>query len=116
MLAVVIVNWNDTAASIRALRSIQATEPVVAILVDNASADDPTAAVLAAEPATQVVRLSANGGYAAAGNHGVRAAEAAGATQVLVMNNDAELAPDASTASRPRYREHPGAVLAPLIV
>jgi GT2 family glycosyltransferase len=116
MLAVVIVNWNDTAASIRALRSVRATEPVVTILVDNASPDDPTAAVLAAQPETQMLRLAANEGYAAACNRGVRAAAAAGAEHVLVMNNDAELAPDALDRLAAAAREHPGAVLAPLIV
>jgi len=116
MIAVVIVNWNDTAASIRALRSVQTSEPVLTILVDNASLDDPTAAVRDALPGTQVLRLPANCGYAAACNHGVRAAVAAGAEHLLVMNNDAELAPEALDRLVAADRQHPGSVLAPLIV
>jgi GT2 family glycosyltransferase len=116
MLAVVIVNWNDTTASIRALRSVEATEPVLTILVDNSSLDDPTGAVLAAKPEAQILRLPANRGYAAACNHGVRAAAAAGAEHVLVMNNDAELAPEALDLLAAAERDRPGCVLAPLIV
>jgi GT2 family glycosyltransferase len=116
VLAVVIVNWNDTAASIRALRSVRSTDPVLPILVDNHSRDDPTAAVLEACPDAVVDRLAENAGYAAACNHGVRIGAALGADRVLVMNNDAELATDALDRLAAAHHEHPGCVLAPLIV
>jgi N-acetylglucosaminyl-diphospho-decaprenol L-rhamnosyltransferase len=116
MIAVVIINWNDTAASVRALCSVHATETVIPILVDNDSREDPTPEVLAARPDALVERLTENGGYAAACNHGIRAAAAAGADRVLVMNNDAELAPDALDRLAEADREHPGCILAPLIV
>src|SRR5262245_9259112 len=116
MLAVVIVNWNDTNASIRALRSVRASEPVAAYLVDNASADDPSPAVAATCPDVRVERMPANLGYAAACNHGVRAAIAAGADRVLVMNNDAVLTSDALDRMNEAHGQHPGTVIAPLIV
>ncbi len=116
MLAVVIVNWNDTDASIRALRSVGASEPAIAILVDNHSHDDPTAAVVASCPDAAVERLGENTGYAAACNHGIRIAAARGADRVLVMNNDAELASDALDRLTAADRSRPGCILAPLIV
>jgi GT2 family glycosyltransferase len=116
VLAVVIVNWNDTEASIRALRSARSTRPVLPILVDNNSRDDPTAAVFEACPDAVVERLSRNAGYAAACNHGIRLGAARGADRILVMNNDAELAVDALDCLDTVDREHPGCVLAPLIV
>jgi GT2 family glycosyltransferase len=116
MLAVVVVNWNDTNASIRALKSVRASEPVVSYLVDNASSDDPSAAVAAACPEVRVERLPTNLGYAAACNHGVRMAIATGADRVLVMNNDATLASDALDRMNEAHGQHPGTVVAPLIV
>lgn len=111
-----IVNYNDADASIRALQSIRSSETVLAVLVDSSSVDDPTAAVAAACPDARVERMSENLGYAAACNHGVRRAIAAGADHVLVMNNDAVLAPDALDQLHAAEREHAGSIIAPLIV
>jgi GT2 family glycosyltransferase len=116
MLAVVIVNWNETNASIRALQSVHASSPVVSFLVDSDSADDPSDTVARACPDVRIERLPANLGYAAACNHGVRSAIAAGAERVLVMNNDAVLAPGALDRMDHAERERPGSVIAPLIV
>jgi GT2 family glycosyltransferase len=116
VIAVVVVNWNDTPASIRALRSRGARDDVLPILVDNASAVDPTDAVVSRCPGALVTRLAANRGYAAACNHGVDVAARAGATHVLVMNNDAELTPGALDALRQADEELPGRLLAPVIV
>lgn len=116
MLAVVVVNWNDTNASIRALQSVRASKPVRSILVDNASPEDPSAAVASMRPEVHVERLPENLGYAAACNHGVRMAIATGADRVLVMNNDAILAPDALDRMDEAHDQHPGTIIAPLIV
>ena len=116
MLAVVVVNFNDTMASIRALRSAASADPVMLILVDNCSDEDPTAAVTASCPDAVVERLAENSGYAAACNHGVQVGAARGADRVLVMNNDAELTAGALDRLTAADREHPGCILAPLIV
>lgn len=116
LIAVVVVNWNDTAASLRALESIKVRPDVLRVLVDNHSDDDPTAEVGTALADVVVERLSTNAGYAAACNEGVRVGVARGATHVLLMNNDAELDADALDAFAAADAEHPGSILAPVIV
>jgi GT2 family glycosyltransferase len=116
VVAVVVVNWNDTSASIRALNSAQSTVPLLRILVDNASPIDPSAAVLVSCPGTIVERLPVNRGYAAACNHGIDVAAMHGASHVLIMNNDAELAPDALDKLIAAETDLPGCLLAPVIV
>ncbi|HEY6425739.1 MAG TPA: glycosyltransferase family 2 protein [Acidimicrobiales bacterium] len=114
--AVIVVNWNDTSASIRALRSARAKSQLLRILVDNGSATDPRPEVLARCPGSVVERLPANRGYAAACNRGIEIAATRGASHVLIMNNDAELARDALDELMAADTEIPGRVLAPLIV
>ena len=116
MIAVVVVNWNDTASSVRALLSARAADDVLPVLIDNASEDDPTGAVTAACPAAVVERLEYNRGYAAACNRGVAVAAEHGATHVLVMNNDAVLAAGALDQLSAASRQLPNCVLAPVIV
>lgn len=116
MLGVVVVNWNDAEASVGALRSARAAAPVVRVLVDNASEEDPRPAVAAAVPDAIVVRRPTNGGYAAGCNAGVDVALAAGAESVLVLNNDARLAPGALDRLAAVDATSPGRILAPLVV
>jgi GT2 family glycosyltransferase len=116
VIAVLVVNWNDEAASIRALRSVPATEKVLPVLVDNGSDVDPTEAVRDASVGARIERLKANRGYGAACNHGVAVAEKFGATHVLLMNNDAELEPGALDQLVAADRDFPGCLLAPVIV
>jgi len=86
------------------------------ILVDNASDIDPCDAVRASCPETVIERLPANRGYAAACNHGVDVAARRGASHILIMNNDAELAHDALDQLMAADADLPGRLLAPLIV
>lgn len=114
-LGVVVVNWNDAEASVAALRSAGPGD-VIRVLVDNASTEDPRPTVGSELPDAILVPLSRNGGYAAGCNAGVEAAIEAGATRVLVLNNDATLEPGALAALAAADEETPGRVLAPLIV
>lgn len=116
MIAVLVVNWNDAPASARALDSARAASEVMPILVDNASDTDPTFEVRSGCPVARIERLPSNRGYAAACNHGVEVAIQAGASHILVMNNDAVLAPGALDALRAADTDLPGRVLAPVIV
>jgi GT2 family glycosyltransferase len=116
VIAVVVVNWNDEQTSVRALQSVRASDPTLPILVDNASTIDPTTLVKATVPNICVERMAANAGYAAACNRGVEVAMAIGAEHVLLMNNDAELLPDALDRLVAVDRVRPGRILAPLIV
>lgn len=112
-----VVAWNDLERTLNSLRSIEETHPgALLVLVDNASEDDPTAVVRSHLPAARVVRLSSNRGYAGGCNAGVEAALAAGATHVLLLNNDATLEPGALDALLDANSAHPNAILAPLIV
>ncbi len=116
MLGAVIVNWNDTAATITALCSVQASQPVLRVLVDNDSSDDPTCETLSIFPDAIVDRCGRNSGYAAACNRGVRAALEHGASHVMIMNNDAQLASDALDELVRADRNCSGRILAPLVV
>lgn len=116
MVGVVVVNWNETAMSLRALCSACANDDVLPVLVDNGSDDDPTPDVRETLPHAVVVRLSENAGYAAGGNAGVRAAMARGAQHVLLLNNDAVLEPEAIETLAQVAETVPRSILAPLIV
>jgi len=64
------------------------------ILVDNGSTDNSVEAVKAKFPDTEILALAENRGFAAGCNVGLRRALEAGADYVLLVNNDATVAPD----------------------
>ncbi len=110
---VAIVVAHDSADALPACLAALAREGVPALVVDNASRD---ASVAVAEAAgARVVRNARNEGYGRANNRGVRAAE--GASYVLIVNPDVELAPGAAGALLAAARDWPDAgLLAPRIV
>lgn len=105
-------HWERTAESVRSLLDSE-LPPRWIIIVDNASPDDSCAKIgqwLASTdrplsviddssplPSTPLVLLTQarNGGYAAGNNAGMRLALKLGADAVLILNNDARLAPSA---------------------
>lgn len=101
-VAVVVVNWNRCDDTLACLASLAATSYAAqhapdawrVILVDNGSADGTVSAVRSRFPATDVVALPANGGFAVGCNVGLRRALAGGADYVLLANNDTVVAPD----------------------
>src|SRR5262249_58110863 len=81
--------------------------------VDNASADDPCAALRAEFPWTRVIRNRVNGGWAGGNNVGIRAADA---DWVVLLNNDTVAAPDLAHRLLRAAEAHPRyAVLGPVI-
>jgi GT2 family glycosyltransferase len=64
------------------------------LLVDNGSTDGSLEIVCEAFPSVDVLALPQNRGFAAGTNAGIRSAMAAGADAVLLVNNDAIVAPD----------------------
>src|SRR5271166_627962 len=94
-LWIVAVNYNgleDTRKCLRSLRS--AAHPRLSVvLVDNASAADPTAVLRAEFPWCHFVRNAANGGWAGGNNTGAAYALERGADQVLLLNNDTTVSP-----------------------
>ena len=85
-----VLNWNrreDTLACIASLLR-SSYEPLRVLVCDNGSTDDTSAAVRSQFPGVEVLELGRNLGFAAGMNAGIRHALAAGAEQVLLLNND----------------------------
>ncbi len=81
-----------TAACVAALE--RSTEPVRVVIVDNASPDGSGERVRARFPQHDFLPIAHNLGYAGGNNRGIEWALAQGAERVLVINDDAEAAPD----------------------
>lgn len=102
--------WNRVDETLACLRSLAAAELGGAriMVVDNGSRDGTIERVRADFPAVAVVALPENRGFAGGNNVGIAAALDAGAAGVLLLNNDARVAPDflppllAAIASAPR--------------
>ena len=109
----VVVNWNGGEALLECLRSLggaSGMEPVIQ-LVDNGSGDGSAEAAEVCFPGLLVRRLGSNTGFAAGANAGIRAARAAGADLVFLLNSDAVLAPGALAALVEAAGRDPGAGL-----
>jgi GT2 family glycosyltransferase len=117
-VGVVVVNWNETALSLTCLRSVLATAPpgALAVLVDNGSSDDPTLEIRRELPQVVVVRLDANGGYAAGCNAGAEEALALGVDYLFFLNNDATVEEHTVAALLAAARRRPDAIFGPKIV
>lgn len=102
-LAIVIVNYNTSALLKDCLLSVQQSEGHYALktcVVDNASADDSVAMVLANFPDVHVIASPKNGGFAKANNMGLRyfGFGEGGKTSpryALLLNPDTKLPPEA---------------------
>lgn len=94
-IVAVVVNYDGVADTVECLGSLRTSRDVRlrTIVVDNGSSSPLS---LPAEfEDVDVVRLETNLGFAGGVNAGIRLALKAGADAVLVMNNDAVIAPDA---------------------
>jgi GT2 family glycosyltransferase len=107
---VVPVNFNGLEDTRQCLRSLARLAPAAnVVVVDNASADDPTAVLAAEFPWAHVVRNRVNGGWSGGNNAGIRYALARGAEYVVLLNNDTVVRPDlvgrllAAAAAHPEY-------------
>lgn len=107
-VTVVIPNWNGRPHLPECLAALAAQRfrDFEVLLVDNASADDGVAWTAAHHPEVRVVRRAANGGFAAAVNHGIRASRG---EYVALLNNDTVVHPEwlaalvGALAARPDY-------------
>jgi len=95
LVYVVILNWNRRDDTLACLASMaQSTyQPRRILLVDQGSTDGSVEAVRRRFPAVEVVQTGGNTGFARGMNAGIRHALAAGATDVLLLNNDTIVAP-----------------------
>ncbi|RVX46659.1 GT2 family glycosyltransferase [Nonomuraea polychroma] len=96
MLAVVIVTYHSSAVIMDCLKSVrvalQGEGPAKVVVADNASGDDTVELVRRTDPEAEVVQMGRNAGFAAGVNAGVAAAPGC---DVLVLNPDIRLEPDA---------------------
>jgi len=90
-LAIVILNWNAAADTIRCVRQIAAWDrlkPTIWV-VDNGSTDDSAELISHECPDVRLIRNSANLGFAEGNNRGIHEALAMGNAPILLLNNDA---------------------------
>src|SRR3954468_5241098 len=92
----VVLNWNGRDDTLACLRSLERLDwpSHETIVVDNGSSDGSVDAIEAEHPAVTVIANGRNLGFAAGNNVGLRAAQAAGADYVMLLNNDTLVAPD----------------------
>jgi GT2 family glycosyltransferase len=93
-VAIVIVNFNGTADTLKCLESLQKLEyhRCLTIVVENGSSPDASAEIAAAHPWAKVIRREENGGWAGGNNEGIRYALEQGVEQVILLNNDTTVA------------------------
>ena len=96
---VVILNWNNVADTLECVESVLKSEyPRLACwVVDNGSDEDPSDRVGEHFPSARVIRLANNLGYSGGNNVGLKLAMDQEAQYVLLLNNDATVAPDTIT-------------------
>ncbi len=95
-VTIVVLNWrrpDDTLACLESLHAA-ALGGARVLVVDNGSHDDTIERIHARFPDQEILTLLENRGYAGGNNAGIRAALMAGAKAVLLLNNDAVVAPD----------------------
>jgi GT2 family glycosyltransferase len=107
----IVLSWNGREDTLACLRSLQAAldDDTAVVVVDNASDDGSAAAVREQFPDVDVVENERNLGFSGGNNVGIRHALEHGARWVVLVNNDAVLAPDAIVALRATARARPKA-------
>lgn len=95
-MVAVVLNWNNLPDTLECVRSLLRSEysNLAVWVVDNGSRDDPTPELRREHPEIRVLRNAKNLGYGGGNNSGLRLAMAEGAAYVLLLNNDAVVAPD----------------------
>jgi GT2 family glycosyltransferase len=108
---VIVLSWNgkrDTLACLDSLRRL-GRDDVAVVCVDNGSVDGSVEAIREQHPKVELIENGSNLGYSGGNNAGIRHALERGARWVVLLNNDAVIAPDAIDAFELAARAHPGA-------
>ncbi len=103
---VCVLNWNGREDTLRCVASIEGAAGIV--VADNGSRDGSLEA-LRAVPGIELVENGANLGFSGGNNAAIRRALERGAGWVVLLNNDATLAPDALDAFAAAAARHPDA-------
>ena len=93
LVSVITINYNQLQHTLDLLDSLSRTEyqNIEVIVVDNASAQNPSSAIEERYPDTQVIVSKVNLGFAGGNNLGIRAAKG---KYFLFLNNDTEIVPE----------------------
>jgi GT2 family glycosyltransferase len=107
---IVPVNFNGLDDTRKCLRSLaELRNPASVVVVDNASANDPAAALTTEFPWIHYARNPTNAGWSGGNNTGIRYAQERGADFVILLNNDTTVHPDivgrliAATVAHPEF-------------
>ncbi len=94
--AAIVLSWNGREDTLRCLDSLRRVEHanLAIVCVDNGSVDGSQEAVRERFPEVALIEAGENLGYAGGNNLGIRAALRDGADWVMLVNNDATVAPD----------------------
>ena len=120
-LTIILVNYNGKNYNKACMESILASsgmEEVNIIVVDNASQDESVRMLeeqYAGDGRLELIRLDDNYGFSYANNVGIRRAGERGADNVLLLNNDTEIASDMLSQLWECAKRHPGSVVVPKI-
>ena len=92
-----MLNWNGKLVTLEGLGSLSAVRypNLKILLVDNGSHDGSATAVRQTFPHVDVLAMETNIGFARGNNAGIRHALAQGAEQIMLLNNDTTIDPDA---------------------
>jgi hypothetical protein len=107
----VVLSWNGREDTVRCLQSLTAVDAasVAIVCVDNGSSDGSVKAIRERFAGVTLIEAGENLGYARANNLGIRHALAHGAAWVMLVNNDATVAPDVVAGFAEAARTRPRA-------
>ncbi|HEU0109749.1 MAG TPA: glycosyltransferase family 2 protein [Flavisolibacter sp.] len=107
LVSIITLNWNGTLHTREFLRSItkhNSYENIEVIVVDNASAEDPTLELLSTFPSARIIRNKKNLGFSAGNNVGILAAKG---DYFFIVNNDTEFTPGLLEGLLAVFEKHP---------
>jgi hypothetical protein len=111
-VTVVVLHWNNVANTLRCLDSVlQTSYHCDVLVVDNGSGNNRIAQFAGINVNVELLEVKTNLGYAGGNNLGIRQAFAQGADYILILNNDAEIAPKAITELINAAQQYPQAGL-----
>lgn len=117
-VAIILLNYNgleDTLKCLESIKHINYTSLEV-IVVDNASKDIPTNAIINKYPQCDVLLNKCNKGWAGGNNTGIRHAMAAGAEYIILLNNDTIVSEDLVFYLMDAAARHPAfGIIGPII-
>lgn len=107
-----VLNWNNSADTIRCLQSIAQSEysDYDLLVVDNASQDESVLAIHDQFPNLHILQLSENEGYAGGHHHAVSYALEEGFELVLLLNNDVLLRSNTLSELVKAYQQYGDAI------